>query len=162
MLNYEVDPAVLRPFVPRGVELDTWNDRHFVSVVGFLFLKTRVLGLPIPYHRDFEEINLRFLRPPPGGRRLASRRGLHQRDRAAMGDSDQPVSFTTKITVARRMRHRIESDNGTIAPNGSVEYSWHDFGAWLMSRKDRRRSAPARRRFGRRVHHRTLLGRRAA
>ena len=60
MLNYEVDPAILRPFVPRGVELDTWNDLHFVSVVGFLFLKTRVLGLPIPFHRDFEEINLRF------------------------------------------------------------------------------------------------------
>src|SRR6266545_4326276 len=60
MLNYEIDPAALRPFIPRGVELDTWNNRHFVSVVGFLFLKTRVLGLPIPFHRDFEEINLRF------------------------------------------------------------------------------------------------------
>ncbi|HEX2489325.1 MAG TPA: DUF2071 domain-containing protein, partial [Blastocatellia bacterium] len=54
MLNYEVDPAILLPYVPRGVELDTWNDRHFVSVVGFLFLNTRVLGLPIPFHSDFE------------------------------------------------------------------------------------------------------------
>jgi uncharacterized protein YqjF (DUF2071 family) len=60
MLNYQVDPAILRPFVPRGVELDTWDNRHYVSVVGFLFLKTRVLGLAIPFHRDFEEINLRF------------------------------------------------------------------------------------------------------
>jgi uncharacterized protein YqjF (DUF2071 family) len=25
-----------------------------------MFLDTRVLGIPIPYHRDFEEINLRF------------------------------------------------------------------------------------------------------
>ena len=46
MLNYEVDPAILRRFVPRGAELDTWNNRHFISVVGFLFLKTRGLSSP--------------------------------------------------------------------------------------------------------------------
>src|SRR6266511_1713107 len=72
MLNYEIDPAALRPFIPRGVELDTWNNRHFVSVVGFLFLKTLVMGLPIPFHRDFEEINLRFYvrrKGPEGWRR---------------------------------------------------------------------------------------------
>src|ERR1700752_2047399 len=60
MLNYEVDPAVLMPAVPRGTELDEWNGKTFVSMVGFLFLNTRVLGLPIPFHQDFEEINLRF------------------------------------------------------------------------------------------------------
>ncbi|HWH78647.1 MAG TPA: DUF2071 domain-containing protein [Candidatus Binatus sp.] len=60
MLNYEIDPAVLSPFVPRGTELDLWNGKTFVSMVGFLFLNTRVLGLPIPFHQNFEEINLRF------------------------------------------------------------------------------------------------------
>ena len=60
MLNYEIDPALLQPFVPNGCVLDTWPDRCFVSMVGFLFLKTRVLGVPIPFHRDFEEVNLRF------------------------------------------------------------------------------------------------------
>jgi uncharacterized protein YqjF (DUF2071 family) len=60
MLNYEIDPAVLRPLVPKGTELDPWNGRHFASMVGFLFLQTRVLGIPIPFHRHFEEINLRF------------------------------------------------------------------------------------------------------
>jgi len=60
MLNYEVAPAVLRGRVPRGTELDDWHGRTYVSVVGFLFLGTRVLGLPIPFHRDFEEVNLRF------------------------------------------------------------------------------------------------------
>jgi uncharacterized protein YqjF (DUF2071 family) len=29
-------------------------------MVGFRFLNTRVLGISIPFHRDFEEINLRF------------------------------------------------------------------------------------------------------
>jgi uncharacterized protein YqjF (DUF2071 family) len=40
--------------------LDYWNGKTFVSVVGFLFQKTRVLGMPIPFHRNFEEVNLRF------------------------------------------------------------------------------------------------------
>jgi len=60
MLNYEVDPSVLADRVPRGTSLDPWNGKHFVSVVGFEFLDTRVLGLPVPWHRDFEEVNLRF------------------------------------------------------------------------------------------------------
>ena len=60
MLNYEIDPAVLRPLVPSGTELDAWNGRTFVSVVGFRFLDTRVRGIAIPRHRDFEELNLRF------------------------------------------------------------------------------------------------------
>ena len=60
MLNFEVDPMMLRPLVPAGTELDDWRARTFVSVVGFLFLKTRVLGMAIPFHRNFEEVNLRF------------------------------------------------------------------------------------------------------
>jgi hypothetical protein len=60
MLNYEVDPSVLLDRVPRGTSLDAWNGKHFVSVVGFEFLDTRVLGIPVPWHRNFEEVNLRF------------------------------------------------------------------------------------------------------
>ncbi len=60
MLNFVVDPAILAPLVPPGTEIDFENDETFVSVVGFLFLDTHLLGLPIPLHRDFEEVNLRF------------------------------------------------------------------------------------------------------
>ena len=60
MINYAVEPAVLAPHVPRGVELDLWEGEALASMVGFLFLKTRVLGLPIPFHRNFDEVNLRF------------------------------------------------------------------------------------------------------
>lgn len=60
MLNYEIEPAVLWPLVPRDTELDAWNGRTFVSMVGFLFENTRVMGLRIPFHQNFEEINLRF------------------------------------------------------------------------------------------------------
>jgi len=60
MLNYEIAPETLSPFVPAGTELDAWEGRTLVSVVAFLFLRTTVLGTGIPFHRDFEEINLRF------------------------------------------------------------------------------------------------------
>jgi len=60
MLNYEIEPAILLPLVPKGTELDTWNGKTFVSMVGFHFRNTRVMGWAIPFHQDFEEINLRF------------------------------------------------------------------------------------------------------
>ena len=60
MANYEVDPTVLQPFVPFGTELDLWNDTCYVSAVGFMFLNTKVLGMKIPFHTNFPEINLRF------------------------------------------------------------------------------------------------------
>ena len=60
MLNYEIDPATLLPLTPKGTELDAWNGRTFVSMVGFHFRNTRVMGWAIPFHQNFEEINLRF------------------------------------------------------------------------------------------------------
>jgi len=72
MLNYAIDPAPLLPLVPPGTELDGWSGRTYVSMVGFLFLDTRVRGLAIPFHRHFEEVNLRFYvrrRGPEGWRR---------------------------------------------------------------------------------------------
>jgi uncharacterized protein len=60
MANYAVDPAILQKRVPRGTELDSWSGQVFVSVVGFNFINTRIKGVSIPFHRDFEEINLRF------------------------------------------------------------------------------------------------------
>jgi hypothetical protein len=60
MLNYEIDSAVLNPLVPGGTELDHWQGRSLVSIVGFLFLNTRICDIPIPFHRNFEELNLRF------------------------------------------------------------------------------------------------------
>src|SRR5207244_3417833 len=60
MLNYVVDPKIVASLVPLGTEIDFENGETFLSVVGFLFLDTRLLGLSIPLHRDFEEVNLRF------------------------------------------------------------------------------------------------------
>ena len=60
MLNYEVDPHILAPYVPAGTELDFWNGKTYLSLVGFLFQECRVRGIAIPFHRHFEEVNLRF------------------------------------------------------------------------------------------------------
>lgn len=58
--NYEVEPDLLKKYIPPKTELDLWNHTCYVSLVGFMFLNTRLLGLPIPFHRNFEEVNLRF------------------------------------------------------------------------------------------------------
>jgi uncharacterized protein YqjF (DUF2071 family) len=60
LANYEVDPELLLPYLPYKTELDIWNNTCYVSLVGFMFLNTRVFGMKFPFHSNFEEINLRF------------------------------------------------------------------------------------------------------
>lgn len=60
MVNYSVSPNVLTPFIPKGVELDFYNDKVYVSLVGFMFKNTKLFNIPIPLLGTFEEINLRF------------------------------------------------------------------------------------------------------
>jgi hypothetical protein len=124
MLNYLVDPAVLRPLVPKGTELDAWQGRTYASVVGFLFLRTRVLGFPVPFHSNFEEVNLRFYvrrQSDDGSRRgvvfvkeIVPRRAIAAIARWVYGER----------YVALPMGHRL--DQGT----GDVAYSWRRSGRW--------------------------------
>ncbi|MEP6945609.1 MAG: DUF2071 domain-containing protein [Acidobacteriota bacterium] len=60
MANYAVDPSLLEPLVPEGTELDLYDGKCFVSLVGFMFRDTRVMDFIIPFHVNFEEVNLRF------------------------------------------------------------------------------------------------------
>lgn len=60
MANYEIDPARLKSFLPYKTELDSFEDKYYVSLVGFMFQNTKVLNLSIPFHTTFPEINLRF------------------------------------------------------------------------------------------------------
>ena len=121
MLNYEIEPAVLAPFIPTGTELDFWNGKTFVSIVGFLFLNTRVRGIPIPFHRNFEEVNLRFY-----VRRKAGdgwRRGVvfikELVPRAAIAFVAR--TFYNENYVFLPMSHWIEKVEEDIK---SVSYSW--------------------------------------
>ena len=122
MLNYAVERALLELLVPPGTSLDTFQGRAYVSLVGFIFLNTRVLGVPVPFHRDFEEVNLRFY-----VRRFAD------------GDWRRGVVFIKEIVpkpmiaavaraayneayIALPMQHQIE-----LQPDGApaaVEFCW--------------------------------------
>src|ERR1700733_8877671 len=129
MLNYEVDPALLSPDVPAGTNLDFYDGKTFVSVVGFMFLSTKVLGLSIPMHRDFEEVNLRFYvyrKAPDGLRRgvafikeIVPRRGI-----AAIARLRYNENY-----VGLPMKHRIDTSEPNAAPK-EVEYSWSFGGRW--------------------------------
>lgn len=60
MANYEVPFELLEPYLPNGVELDFYNGKTYLSLVGFLFKQTSLFNIPIPVVGTFEEINLRF------------------------------------------------------------------------------------------------------
>jgi uncharacterized protein len=60
MANYEISPEILKPYLPKGVELDLYEGKAYVSLVGFMFKNTKIFNVPIPYLGTFEEINLRF------------------------------------------------------------------------------------------------------
>jgi len=60
LANYEVPSSLLEKHLPAGTELDLWNGKCYVSLVGFMFLNTKLLGVKVPGHVTFEEVNLRF------------------------------------------------------------------------------------------------------
>lgn len=60
MANYVVDPGILMKYLPAKTELDVWDNKCYVSLVGFMFEKVRVRGMAVPFHTYFPEVNLRF------------------------------------------------------------------------------------------------------
>lgn len=135
LLNYRVDPDLLRNRVPSGTRLDPSDGQHWVSLVGFLFLDTALLGLPIPLHRDFEEVNLRYYVArdvPDTVRDLPLRRGVGfikeivpKRAIAAVARLVYNENY-----VAMPMKHQLLQDgrlvhHGTELLDGTrVEYDW--------------------------------------
>src|SRR5262245_19976807 len=140
MLNWRVDPRLLEPLVPRGTELDFHAGKTYVSVVGFLFRETRLLGFPVPWHRHFEEVNLRF----------------YVR-RAVAGELRRGVAFVKEVVprwaiaqtarvcynepyVALPMRHEVSGPAAEVLgvqgsgigvqKAGAVGYGWRLRGRW--------------------------------
>jgi uncharacterized protein len=130
MLNFIVDPALLQRLVPAGTDLDTWERRTFVSLVGFQFIDTRILGVPVPAHRSFEEVNLRFyVRRNVDGevrrgvtfiRELVPRFAIAA---AARGIYNEPYRVVP-------MRHRFGAPRSDGAPE-SIEYAWKKRSEWV-------------------------------
>lgn len=126
-LNYEVDRSLVQPYVPHGTEIDLLDGRALVSIVGFRFLDTRLLGVPVPFHRDFDEVNLRaYVRRKVDGR--WERGVVFMRELVPK----PAIAWTARIAYnepysAVRMRNRIRMDPET---GGSIRYEWRDHGRW--------------------------------
>jgi uncharacterized protein YqjF (DUF2071 family) len=121
MLNYAIDPAILMPLVPTGTELDVWKGTHYVSMVGFLFANTRVSGFVIPFHRNFEEINLRFYvrrKSPDGWKRgVVFIKEIVPRSMIAL----MAQYLYNEPYIALPTSHHIESRTGALH---SARYNW--------------------------------------
>ena len=129
MLNFPIEPKALQKLTPKGTEIDDWEGTTYVSLVAFLFLETKVKGLAIPFHRDFEEINLRFYvrsRGPEGWRRGV----VFVREVVPK----QAIAFLARMLynenyIACPTRSSVIDPSGDTA--GSVEYGWRSNGQWL-------------------------------
>lgn len=116
MANYEVEPSLLQSRVPPGTELDLFDGRCFVSLVGFMFLRTRILGIPVPFHINFEEVNLRFYvkRELPG----ETRRGVCFVKEIV---PRQAIAFVARTFYGEPYECY---GMGHVRTGESVEYSW--------------------------------------
>jgi uncharacterized protein len=121
MLNYEIDPVLLHPFVPRGTELDSFEGKAYVSLVGLRFANTKLLGsISVPFHTDFDEVNLRiYVRRSEAGelrrgvifiREIVSLPFVTLAARTAYGENYMTLP----------LRHSIS----LTGSGGSLEYSW--------------------------------------
>lgn len=113
LINYEIAPPILTPFLPKGTELDLWQGKAFVSLVGFMFLDTHVYRFSFPFHKNFEEVNLRFYV------KCGEKRG---------------VAFIKEIVPRRAIAYlarKLYNENYVPLPmshsikSSSVEYQWY-------------------------------------
>lgn len=118
MLNYAVHHALLEPFVPAGTELDSFRGRTYVSLIGFEFNNTRVLRVAIPFHRSFEEVNLRFYVKRKSRRGVVFIRELVPR--YAVAFIARTIFGENYLSVP--MSHRVQSF--ADGDGFQAEYSW--------------------------------------
>ncbi len=124
--NYVVEQCLLEPYIPAGTELDFWEGKCYLSLVGFMFINTKLLGIKIPFHSNFEEVNLRFYVK-----------------RFEEGEWKRGVVFIKEIVPKRALTfvaNTVYNENYETLPMGhfwehnrdhlKVEYSWKKGGQW--------------------------------
>ncbi len=120
MINFEVDPKILQLYLPPYTELDLFEEKALVSVVGFLFNNTKVMGIQWPSHTNFDEVNLRFY--------VKHFDGLQWKRGAAFISEivPKPIIATTANILynehysTAKMFHNIRKVNNKLL----VEYNW--------------------------------------
>jgi uncharacterized protein YqjF (DUF2071 family) len=126
MINYAIDPDILKPFLPDGVELDYFQGKTYVSLVGFMFKDTRIFNIPIPYMGSFEEINLRF---------YVKRQVNNEVRRGVVFVSEiipsKLVAFTANLFYKEHYKSHPTSNKIILNPaDKKVEYKWKVDGKW--------------------------------
>src|ERR1700722_1312752 len=127
MLNFEVESDLLNRYVPAGTSLDSFKGKIYVSLVGFRFCRTKLLGrFPIPFHTDFDEVNLRFY--------VRRKEGAEDRRGVVFIAEIVPKPAIAKIARAfygenymyLPMKHAIE----TFDSGKKIDYQWRVDGKW--------------------------------
>lgn len=126
MANYITEPKLLKPFVPAHTELDEFNGNYFLSLVGFLFENTKLRGLSVPFHRQFEEVNLRFY--------VRYRENFKWKRGVVFLKEIVPRKMITMVAntfyrenyATHRMKHNWQQMEDCL----KVEYHWKTGGEW--------------------------------
>ncbi len=108
MANYAVAPKLLLPHLPPGTELDSFEGQHYVSLVGFLFEDVRLKSIPVPFHRTFEEVNLRF----------------YVRHKAASGEWRRGVVFLSELVPRFALTMVANTIYGERYSTLPLRYAW--------------------------------------
>lgn len=124
--NFRVPPSMLEPLVPRGTTLDLWEGDALASLVGFRFVSTRVLGVSVPLHRDFLEVNLRFY----------VRREAHDGARRGVAFIRELVPRHAIAWMARALYNEpyralpMRHGRRTAGTADAWRYEWREAGTW--------------------------------
>ena len=126
MANYIVDPKILEQYLPAKTELDFYNGNTYVSLVGFIFADTKILGFKIPFHVNFEEVNLRFYV-------RYNDNGVYKRGTVFIKEivPKPAISFVANTVYhekydTKRMRHNTIVTNDQL----SLSYQWKHKRRW--------------------------------
>ncbi|MFA6277472.1 MAG: DUF2071 domain-containing protein [Pedobacter sp.] len=125
LINYTVDKKILEKYLPPFTELDDWHGKHYVSIVGFMFKNTKLKGLSIPFHGNFEEVNLRFYVK-------YNENGVWKRGAVFISEIVPKLAITFIANTIYKesyrtlpMKHKWTETNEQL----NVEYAWKN-GAW--------------------------------
>ena len=125
MANYEIEPKILIPFLPKGVDLDLYDGKAYISLVGFMFKNTKLFNIPIPLLGTFEEINLRF---------YVTRKDGNQTKRGVVF-----INETIPYKLVAWMANKLYKEHYTVVPTKnnirSDEKSQKIEFKWLLNKK---------------------------
>jgi uncharacterized protein YqjF (DUF2071 family) len=141
--HWPVDPAVVAPTLPDGLDVDTRDGDAYLGVVGFRMASIRPRGLPRSLGRSFPELNLRtYVRGDDGGGvyfynldaadpiGVALARGLFElpyyRAEMRVDDREDGVRFRSRRTHRNAPRARFDAtyrptEPATRADPGSLD-----------------------------------------